>query len=80
MPLVAPSGQGSTLFIRHPQMAMSLGMLFDSFWERGKPFLARRAKETEDKRVRKTAIAPPRRRSNNSQPHVLGQKVYSRTK
>ena len=86
MPLVAPSGQGSTLFIRHPQLAMSLGMLFDSFWERGKSFPASRARRTKDKEVTKTAAATskllltPRRRSTNSQPHFLGQKVHSRTK
>src|SRR6266496_1959779 len=82
MPLVAPSGQGGTLFIRHPQVAMSLGMLFDSFWERGKPFPASCAKRTKDKEVTKTAAASskllltPRRRSTNSQPHFLGQKVH----
>ncbi len=47
MPLVAPSGQGGTLFIRHPQVAMSLGMLFDSFWERGKPFPAKPRKKNQ---------------------------------
>ena len=76
MPLVGPSGQGSTLFIRHPQLAMSLGMLFDSLWERSKAFPAYRAKETKDKKVRETVAASlklrvkPRNRSTNSQPNI----------
>ena len=37
MPLVAPGGQGRTLFIRHPQLATSLGMLFDFLWESAEP-------------------------------------------
>lgn len=83
MPLVTPSGQGSTLFIRHPQLAMSLGMLFDSFWERSKPFPVGRAKGTKE--LTKAAVAPsklelkPRGRSSNSQPNALGQNHF-RTK
>jgi sugar-specific transcriptional regulator TrmB len=86
MPLVAPSGQGSTLFIRHPQLAMSLGMLFDSFWKRGKRFPASRAKKTKNKEAAKTATASrklqlkPRRRSHNSQPDILEDKIHSRTR
>ncbi len=34
MPLITPGGNGRTLFIRHPQLATSLGMLFDFLWER----------------------------------------------
>jgi len=37
LPLMNPGGQGKTLFIRHPQLALSLGMLFDSLWERAQP-------------------------------------------
>ena len=37
MPLITPSGQGRTLFIRNPQLAASLGMLFDFIWERSEP-------------------------------------------
>jgi HTH-type transcriptional regulator, sugar sensing transcriptional regulator len=40
MPLVTPSGNGKTLFIRHPQLATSLGMLFEFLWERGEPITA----------------------------------------
>ncbi len=84
MPLVTPKGQGSTLFIRHPQLGMSLGMLFDSFWQRAKPFPANRAgsmsKRKPDKRqpdlqkARLTAKARP-------QPSLsadLEQKVHSK--
>lgn len=37
LPLITPSGQGRTLFIRHPQLAASLEMLFESLWERAEP-------------------------------------------
>jgi len=37
MPLVAPNGNSRTLFIRHPHLATSLGLLFDFLWERSKP-------------------------------------------
>jgi sugar-specific transcriptional regulator TrmB len=84
MPLVAPSGQGSTLLIRHPQLAMSLGMLFDSFWDRAKPFSAGPAKHT--KKVAHLRQAASRklqlrsgRQSTNSEPSVFRQKVHSRT-
>jgi hypothetical protein len=36
--LSMPGNQMRTLFIRHPELAMSLGMLFDSLWARSKPF------------------------------------------
>jgi len=37
---------------------MSLGMLFDSFWKRGKRFPASRAKKAKNKEVAKTDRAP----------------------
>lgn len=37
LPLFMPGDQVRTLFIRHPQLAISLGMLFDSLWERSTP-------------------------------------------
>jgi len=43
LPLVPPNGQvGRVLFayIRHPQLAASLGMLFDFLWERAEPLTA----------------------------------------
>jgi HTH-type transcriptional regulator, sugar sensing transcriptional regulator len=79
IPLVTPSGQGSALFIRHPQLALSLGMLFDSFWERSKPFPVGRAEGTKE--VTKAAAAPRKLqlrstgRSTNSQPGISGTKV-----
>ncbi len=39
MPLPTSSGNGRTLFIRNPQLAMSLGMLFDFLWEKATPLL-----------------------------------------
>jgi sugar-specific transcriptional regulator TrmB len=41
MPLITPGGQGRTLFIRHPQLATSLGMLFDFLWEQAEPLSPR---------------------------------------
>jgi len=37
MPLVTPDGAGKTLYVRHPQLALSLGMLFDFLWELAEP-------------------------------------------
>jgi HTH-type transcriptional regulator, sugar sensing transcriptional regulator len=37
IPLITSNGQGRTLFIRHPQLAMSLGMFFDFLWQRAEP-------------------------------------------
>ena len=37
IPLEAPGGNGRNLHIRHPQLASSLGMLFDFLWERARP-------------------------------------------
>ena len=37
LPLASPNGKARTLFIRHPQLAVSLGILFDSFWDRAEP-------------------------------------------
>lgn len=53
MPLITPSGQGRTLFIRNPQLAASLGMLFDFIWERSAPIpvgLAAPAKQERGRR------------------------------
>jgi len=46
MPLITPRGQGKTLFIRHPQLASSLGMLFDFLWERSQPLARPEANKT----------------------------------
>ena len=37
MPLITSNGSSRTLFIRHPQLAASLGLLFDFLWERSEP-------------------------------------------
>jgi sugar-specific transcriptional regulator TrmB len=84
LPLVSVNGQGSTLFIKHPQLAMSLGMLFDSFWERSSPIPVGRAKTIKE--ASKPAAVPPKvrskptGRSSNSQPDILGQSVAFPTK
>jgi sugar-specific transcriptional regulator TrmB len=44
MPLVMGNGQMRVLFIRHPQLAASLTMLFEFLWERAKPITAGRHK------------------------------------
>jgi sugar-specific transcriptional regulator TrmB len=44
MPLVMGNGQTRVLFIRHPQLAASLTMLFEFLWERAKPITASRPK------------------------------------
>lgn len=38
--LTMPGDQIRTLFIRHAELAMSLGMLFDSLWEKSGPLLS----------------------------------------
>ena len=43
LPLFMPGGPVRTLFIRHPQLAMSLGIMFDFLWEQAEPLrIARR--------------------------------------
>jgi sugar-specific transcriptional regulator TrmB len=37
MPLITPAGQGRTLFIKHPQLARTLGIAFDALWDRSEP-------------------------------------------
>jgi sugar-specific transcriptional regulator TrmB len=37
IPLVTPGHRGRILFIRHPQLAASLGMLFEFLWQLAKP-------------------------------------------
>jgi hypothetical protein len=63
MPLITPSGQGRTLFIRHPQLATSLGILFDFMWERAKPIVSKKdRKRTGHKngnRQRERYTGPP---------------------
>lgn len=67
MPLVTPSGQGRTLSIRNPQLAMSLGMLFDFLWEKGKPLSAPTATVT------RTLRKSPVRKDTHSEPAFAGQ-------
>jgi len=56
IPLVPPTGQvGRVLFayIRHPQLAASLGMLFDFLWERAEPL----APERQDVSTKRTKVS-----------------------
>ena len=84
LPLVSVNGQGSTLFIKHPQLATSLGMLFDSFWERSSPLPVSRPKSI--KQASKPAAVPSKLRSKsksqstNSQPEYSGPSVAFPTK
>lgn len=58
MPLVTPRGQGKTLLIRHPQLATSLGILFDFFWGQATPVHAavtKLATASQNQMIRKTA-------------------------
>jgi HTH-type transcriptional regulator, sugar sensing transcriptional regulator len=45
LPLFMPGNQVRTLFVRHQPLAISLGMLFDSLWERSEPIFARKRKK-----------------------------------
>lgn len=46
MPLITPAGQGRTLFIRHPQLARTLGIAFEALWERAEPIDGAKQKKT----------------------------------
>ncbi len=39
LPLVTPGRPTRTLFIQHPQLATSLGMFFETLWERAEPIV-----------------------------------------
>lgn len=58
MPLVTANGQGRTLFIRHPQLATSLGMFFEFLWNGAAPIKAERP-------ARKKVAASSRRLTRN---------------
>jgi len=64
MPLVTPTGQGRTLFIRHPQLATSLGMFFDFLWKDAEPITAdvpTRARSSKGLHLRRNKQAKARR-------------------
>jgi sugar-specific transcriptional regulator TrmB len=46
LPLTMPGDQMRALFIRHPQLAMSLSVLFEFLWERAEPIALRGRKRT----------------------------------
>lgn len=47
LPLVTPGGQTKTLFVRHPQLALSLGAYFESLWEKAEAITPAMAKQGE---------------------------------
>jgi sugar-specific transcriptional regulator TrmB len=53
MPLLTADGQGRTLLIRHPQLASSLTMFFESLWEQATPLTVLHAKGTKNRRSRR---------------------------
>lgn len=63
MPLVMSDGQGKALSITHPQLATSLGMLFDFLWARGKPLVLAppRGKRPPASKTRRQARPVPAR-------------------
>lgn len=44
LPLTRPNGKVRALFIRHPQLATSLELLFEHLWQRSSPLAAKRSK------------------------------------
>lgn len=46
LPLVTARGPARVLFIRHPQLAASLGLLFDFLWDRAEPLVPEQPKKT----------------------------------
>jgi sugar-specific transcriptional regulator TrmB len=47
LPLFMPGKQVRTLFIRHQPLATSLGMLFDSLWEKSEPLTVRKTRKSD---------------------------------
>jgi len=60
--LSMPGDQMRTLYIRHPELAMSLGAAFDSFWERANPIGVAGEKGTA------RTTQPPRKKKMQSHP------------
>lgn len=67
LPLFLPGDQVRTLFIRHQPLARSLGMLFDTLWERAEPITptgaASRSRSTASRQPSRKNGAAPRRRA-----------------
>jgi len=70
LPLITPTGQGRTLFIRHPQLAASLEMLFESLWERAKPIALEPQKKSTKLGKRSTLSEHER---NNTDKNLVGR-------
>ena len=70
MPLITPDGLGTTLFIRHPQLAKSLGMFFESLWEKSEPLSRsdgngkRPARSLRTSKQRRPPLTPANRAGN----------------
>lgn len=59
LPLIMPGDQTRTLFIRHRQLATSLSILFEFFWERAQPFAATSQKKRASNK--KAAASKPQK-------------------
>lgn len=73
--LTMPGDQMRTLFIRHAELASSFGMLFDSLWERSKPFPSEELDGNTPGATRgtradaNTPLIKPRRNGQRTQQH-----------
>lgn len=59
LPLVTPGRPTRTLFIRHPQLATSLTLLFESFWNDAQPIVLKRQKRTTTRKKSVVGVADP---------------------
>lgn len=50
LPLVTPARPTRTLFIRHPQLGISLGLLFDTFWNKSTPIAPLKAQPARSRK------------------------------
>ncbi|MCA1650357.1 MAG: helix-turn-helix domain-containing protein [Acidobacteria bacterium] len=72
MPLITPGSQGRTLFIRHPQLATSLGMLFETLWERAEPISIRATRKRGATRLKRPVEKPGGKDGADDKPKSAG--------
>lgn len=77
LPLVTPGSQGKTLFIRHPQLAAGLGMLFESLWQTAEP--VRFANRTQATTKRSSSAAKNSQRDGAGHSHRTGRPKHRAT-
>ena len=70
--LTMAGDQMRTVFIRHPELANSLGILFDTFWAQSRPFIPPKQRKSS---VRTTGVRVRHARGQRSE--VRGQKAAS---